>query len=339
MTAQDVYNKLAKQSPTGFCINELILFSYPVRRVRLDVLANKQPDGSLTKVYSVILQAVQFGMNEQKDLFNFLGLSQNEEFIERELYALREKGYLDLVSNKWRVTETGETFIKDNSIFRVEEEESFDLLIDAISEEIISAKDNLTKREKQEKHLKPLLKLPVKSPQLLEGKFQEIADIYKNDNDEKAYLINFSADAIKRDYEEWCDYWLIEYIPDRNSDKEPVLELREASDKLEINKSLTQKFNAEYKQYIYQLSDIEREDIEELEDVILQNEAITVYNDFQNLTIWETKRAFEEALKTVKTKFLIESPWIKYATQQYIPLFEQILKDNKQLVKIGRAHV
>jgi hypothetical protein len=332
MTEQEVYRKLEKQSPTGYRINELILFSYPVRRIRLDILANKQPDSSLTKVYSVILQAVQFGMHSQSDLFSFLGFSPNDEFMERELYALREKGYLDLVTNKWRVTEAGEAFIKDNSVFRVEEEEIFDFLIDAISEEVLSAKDNSTLREKQNKNLKHDLNLPQKSPELLKDKFQDIADIYSNDNDEKAYLINFSADAIKKDYNEWCNYWLIEYIPERNADGEPKLELRCTDDSLKVNKSLTAKFNAEYRHYIYQLSNIEREAIDEIEDIIASESIDTHNSDFENLTIWQTKEAFKNALANVKDKILIESPWIKYATQEYIPDFEKILSTGKKLI-------
>lgn len=41
---------------------------------------------------------------------------------------------------------------------------------------------------------------------------------------------------------------------------------------------------------------------------------------------------FEEAVENVKEKILIESPWIKRATQEYIPLFEKLLKDKKQLI-------
>ncbi len=332
MTEQEVYQKLEKQSPTGYRINELILFSYPVRRIRLDILANKQPDSSLTKVYSVILQAVQFGMHNQTDLFVFLGFSPNDEFMERELYALREKGYLDLVTNKWRVTEAGEAFIKNNTVFRIEEEESFDFLIDAISGEVLSAKNNQTERKNQDKKINGSLRLTKKSPELLKDKFQDIADIYKEDNDEKAYLINFSADNIKRDYEEWCNYWLIEYIPERSSDGEPKLEIRFVQDGLKINKNLTTKFNAEYRHYIYQLSSIERAAIEEIEDIV-QSQSQDLENlDFKNLTIWETKEEFKKALQSVKEKILIESPWIKYATQEYLPYFEKILKGGKQLI-------
>ena len=142
MTEQEIYQKLAKQSHTGYKLNELIAFSYPVRRLKLDVLVNKQPDGSLVKVYSLIIKAIQTGFNSQKTLFDFLGLGATDEFILRELFSLREKGYLDVVSDKWYVTAEGITFLNDNAIMRSEENEEYDFLIDAISGEVLSYKEN-----------------------------------------------------------------------------------------------------------------------------------------------------------------------------------------------------
>lgn len=252
MTEQEIYQKLAKQSPTGYTLNELISFSYPVRRLRLDILVNKQPDGSLVKVYSAILKAIQHGFDSQKSLFDFLGLSKTDEFILRELFSLREKGYLDVVSEKWFVTPEGITFLNDNNILRVEEQEEYDFLIDSISGEVLSAKKLQTERNKLQKHIESQLKSTTKHPDLLENKFQAIADTYKRDNENKSYLISYSSDEIKRDYNEWCNYYLIEYVPTEKSNQEPKFELRNFNS-LEINKELTEKFNTEYRQFIYLL--------------------------------------------------------------------------------------
>ena len=151
MTEQIIYNQLHEQRPSGYRINELILFSYPVRRLQLTVLVNKQPDDSLSKVYNVLLRGILLGLQEQKQLFDFLGISPNDDFMIRELYQLREMNYIDLVSDKWFVTPAGEEFIKDNAVFRVEEEEDFEFLIDAISSQIFSAKDHKTERNSTSK--------------------------------------------------------------------------------------------------------------------------------------------------------------------------------------------
>ena len=329
MTEEEAYKQLKDKAPTGYRLNELIQFSYPVRKIRLDVLVNKQPDGSLVKVYNVLLRAIQAGFSSQDKLFTFLGLGQTDEFVLRELFTLREKGLVDLVSEKWIVTKEGEKFIQDEKILRIEEKEEFEFLIDGISGEIMSARQNRTEK-KLLKSLDPEVKLSNRNPELIEGKFQQLADTYKQDNENKAYLISYASDDIKYDSIDWCNFWLIEYIPDRKSNQEPKLEVRNFETLKEI-KSLTSKFNSEYRHYIYSLSSSERTEFEEITIIHEEPKVQSQTDDLSTLTIWETKQKFIEALNNVKEKILIESPWIKRATQEYIPLFEKLLKDKKQL--------
>ncbi len=329
MTEEEAYKQLKDKAPTGYRLNELIQFSYPVRKIRLDVLVNKQPDGSLVKVYNVLLRAIQAGFSSQDKLFTFLGLGQTDEFVLRELFTLREKGLVDLVSEKWIVTEEGEKFIQDEKILRIEEKEEFEFLIDGISGEIMSARQNRTEK-KLLKSLDPEVKLSNRNPELIEGKFQQLADTYKLDNENKAYLISYTSDDIKYDSNDWCNFWLIEYIPDRKSNQEPKLEVRNFETLKEI-KSLTSKFNSEYRHYIYSLSSSERTEFEEITIIHEEPKVQSQTDDLSTLTIWETKQKFIEVLNNVKEKILIESPWIKRATQEYIPLFEKLLKDKKQL--------
>ena len=329
MTEEEAYKQLKDKAPTGYRLNELIQFSYPVRKIRLDVLVNKQPDGSLVKVYNVLLRAIQAGFSSQDKLFTFLGLGQTDEFVLRELFTLREKGLVDLVSEKWIVTEEGEKFIQDEKILRIEEKEEFEFLIDGISGEIMSARQNRTEK-KLLKSLDPEVKLSNRNPELIEVKFQQLADTYKQDNENKAYLISYASDDIKYDSNDWCNFWLIEYIPDRKSNQEPKLEVRNFETLKEI-KSLTSKFNSEYRHYIYSLSSSERTEFEEITIIHEEPNVQSQTDDLSTLTIWETKQKFIEALNNVKEKILIESPWIKRATQEYIPLFEKLLKDKKQL--------
>jgi hypothetical protein len=329
MTEEESYKQLKDKAPTGYRLNELIQFSYPVRKIRLDVLVNKKPDGSLVKVYNVLLRAIQAGFSSQDKLFTFLGLGQTDEFVLRELFTLREKGLVDLVSEKWIITEEGENFIQDEKILRIEEKEEFEFLIDGISGEIMSARQNRTEN-KLLKSLDPEVKLSNRNPELIEGKFQQLADTYKQDNENKAYLISYASDDIKYDSNDWCNFWFIEYIPDRNSNQEPKLEVRNFETLKEI-KSLTSKFNSEYRHYIYSLSSSDRTEFEEITIIQEESKVQSQTDDLSTLTIWETKQKFIEALNNVKEKILIESPWIKRATQEYIPLFEKLLKDKKQL--------
>ena len=40
MTEEEVYKQLKDKAPTGYRLNELIPFSYPVRKLKLEVLVN-----------------------------------------------------------------------------------------------------------------------------------------------------------------------------------------------------------------------------------------------------------------------------------------------------------
>ncbi|MCA0447332.1 MAG: hypothetical protein LCH54_13995 [Bacteroidetes bacterium] len=257
MTDQEAFNYYAKKSPTGYRLGKLIPFSYPVRRIRLALLVNKQPDGSLVKVYTVLMRSIQAGFQSTEDLFEFLGLSRTDEFILRELYSLREKEYINIVSGKWVLTERGELFLKENSIFRVEEEEDADFLIDGISGELLSAKENGTEREPLKNKLPSELNFPEKSPDLLENKFEALSEIYKKENESKSFLISFLPDEIKRDFKEWFNLYLLEYISDQHPNQETKLEVRYISNKKE-NRILTTKFNGEYRSFVDKLSEFDK---------------------------------------------------------------------------------
>ena len=330
-----VYEKLSGKTPTGYRINELIPFSYPLRKLKLEVLVNKEPDGSLLKVYNVMLRTIQSGFNTRDLLFDFLGLGAKDEFMERELFQLREKGFLDLIGENWMVTESGNQFLRDNTILRIEETEIFEFLIDGMSGEVLSCSGIEVSNKKLPKFFEPEIRAGNRSPELLKDKFQELADVYKSDNQGKAYLLNYSPENINYDREVYQNLWMIEYIPEHGKEDDPYLEVHKNN--LKIDKKLTGKFNGEYKYFLGQLTDSERIDFEEIgkaSGLQPSTNNLTIApasSDAQILTIWETKQQFIEALSTVRKRILIESPWIKRATLEYLPAFEKILTEGKQL--------
>lgn len=337
MSEKEIFDELSGKAPTGYKLNELIPFSYPVRRIKLDVLVNKQPDGSLVKVYTVILRAIQAGFQTQSELFEFLGLADTDEFITRELFVLREKGYINISSDKWVVLKPGEDFLNDNSVLRIEEEEEFEFLIDGISGALVSSQEFKIIKSPFEKFLKTEYSHGNRSVDLLEGKYQELADIYKSHHGGKAYLIEYSGNDIKYDSFKdgesgyWSNFWLLEYIPERNTNGEAWLEVRSYDDRLQLHKPLTEKFNSTYRERVYALNS-ERREI----DLVLGYADVSAEekptSDFTILSIWETKQKLIEALQTVQEQILIESPWIKKATREYLPHFEKLLRENKQLI-------
>jgi len=332
MQNPDIYKELTKHCPNGFRINEIIKFAYPFRRIRVKVTANKSPEKSLQHIYSSILRTIDAGFDTEKEICRFLGLSP-EDFILRELYFLREKGLSDLISDKWKVTEQGQEFIKNNDILKVIEEDDFEFLIDAKTEKVLEYEEKLFSNVTEDKKLKPTIKYNHKDESILNNKDEQLRDLYKKLNQNHAYLIDIVRNKIQFDALEYSDFLLIEYIPyeNRKNELEPFIEIRKTDNDYHIEKWLTNNLKLKYPDIIYQLTSSERDkavdiEFEQVTEIQTTNETTTT------LTIWETQQQFEKALHETKEKILIESPWIKKATEQYIPAFEKLLKDKKTLI-------
>lgn len=333
MDIKEIHKKLVKQCPSDYKINEIILFAYPFRRVRINATVNKSPEKSIQQVYSVLLRSIQIGYNTEEQIIDILGLHK-EDFILRELYFLRERGFVDFASGVWLVTEQGEEFIRDNSVLKVLEEEEYEFLIDAITNDALQKEFRLFYDKKNENKLQPEFDFGIKSPELLNNKSDQISDIYKKENNGKAYLVDFDKSSILFDKKEYQDFYLIEYIPNANkaSDLEPRIEIRNTDKDYSLDRRLTKILSNRYPAILYDFTSSERASI-----AIIENENVTLANEFkvsdkpeietQTLSIWETQAKFEESLKTVKKRILIESPWIKQATLRYVGLMEQALKN------------
>lgn len=335
MEIQEIHQKLEKQCASDYKINEIILFAYPFRRIRINATVNKSPEKSIQQIYSVLLRTILEGYTKEDVLIKFLGLHK-EDFILRELYFLRERGFADLTSGNWIVTDQGKDFIKDNSILKILEEEEFEFLFDTVSNEIVSKEFRLNSQKEIENKLTSEFNFEHKSPEILNDKNEQLSDIYKRQNNGKAYLVDYDKNKILFDKKEFNDYYLIEYIPRKGKENElePFIEVRNFDKEITLEKRLTKILAKKYPSILYQfsnseriaLAEIEEDDFEVLEE--FQNKEIppTHIKSTETLSVWETQAKFEEALKTVKNKILIESPWIKKATLNYIQSIENALR-------------
>ncbi|TVZ46910.1 hypothetical protein [Olleya sp. Hel_I_94] len=341
MDLQEIHKKLDKQCPSNYKINEIIQFAYPYRRVRVNATVNKSPEKSIQQVYSVFLRTIKAGYNKEEQIIKFLGLNK-EDFILRELYFLRERGFLDFVSGIWLVTEQGEEFVKDNSILKILEEEEFEFLIDAISNQAIEKNFRLFSDKNIENRLNPEIDYSIKNPELLKNKNEQLSDIYKRENNGKAYLVDYDKSNIKFDKKENHDYYLIEYIPikEKESELEPYIEVRNTDKDVSKEKRLSKSLSEKYPNVIYQFTTsdrtsfarIQEENNSELIEEFKVTENEKMITETQTLSVWETQEQFSEALKTVNSKILIESPWIKRATLKYINSIENALQRNVNVV-------
>jgi len=338
MDIKEIHKKLDKQCPSDYKINEIISFAYPFRRIKVKATVNKSPEKSIQQVYSVFLRAINIGYNTEEKIIDFLGLHK-EDFILRELYFLRERGFVDLVSGIWLVTEQGNEFIKDNSILKILEEEDFEFLIDTISNEAVEYQ-RVYSDKTQENKLEPEYNFEHKSEKLLDGKNEQLSDIYKRMYQGKAYLVDYDKSNIKYDEKVFQNYYLTEYIPraEKENELEPFIEIRNIDNDFSKEKRITKILSKQYPNILYNFSISDRNTIAKIQEentyliqdfIIEETKPIT---ETQTLSIWETQAKFEETIKTVKSKLLIESPWIKRATLKYINDFEKALKRNVIIV-------
>lgn len=336
---QKIHQKLEEQCPTDFQINEIIRFAYPYRELKIKATVNKSPEQSMQQIYTTFLKTIKVGYSKEKDLLQFLGLNTND-FLIKELYFLREKGFVDLISDIWTITEQGENYIKDNSILQILEEEEFWFLVDGLTDKVLSFK-KLFHQKSTQKKFEFEINYANRSPEILKNKNEELADLYKSDKAKQAYLIDYDKENILFDKEKWQDYYLIEYKPikEKQDTTEAFIEVRNTDNDFSLHKDLSKALLERYEDIINNFSDSERTSfatIKEEKDLVKAFENNNKINastkkDIEDLPIWKTQAKFEEALKTVKKRLWIESPWIKRATLQYISLMERALKRDVEI--------
>ena len=196
MDIKEIYKKLEDQCPSNYRINEIIPIAYPYRKVVINAIVNKSPEESIQQVYAIFIKAIKSGINTESELTHFLGLDK-DDFILRELYFLRERGYLDFISNKWMITESGEEFSKDNSILKILSEEEFEFYLDAYTDEVLQNDFSFYNDYNVQNKIQPRIKFKNKSPELLKGKSEQLGDIYKKDKSGKAFLVDYDENEIK----------------------------------------------------------------------------------------------------------------------------------------------
>lgn len=338
MKEEIIFKKLANQAPVGNTINEIIPIAYPFMEVRIQALVNRSPEDNLLNIYHIILSAIKNGLKTTNDLFAFLGLSANDEFMLQELYGLQNKGYIGFFNASWCLSNEGEKFLNNHSIMREEVNEDFTFLIDGVSGECVDCESvSIEKCRESYQTIDKQIKFSERDAALLKNKFTEIAAVYKNSH-KNAYLIDYD-NQIQYAETKYAHLWLVEY---KTKDNVSSIEIREDNEKLTLQRRLTKLFNGQLRTYLYDLSTSDRKHFGELKSSYQQDWMTTDTDgnvhinskeiEIQSLSIWETKQKFIDALQSAKSKILIESPWIKRATREYIPYFEHFLGKGGQLV-------
>lgn len=177
---------------------------------------------------------------------------------------------------------------------------------------------------------------------MLINKNEQLSDIYKSQSNGKAYLVDYDKSNIKFDKKENHDYYLIEYIPikEKENELEPYIEVRNTDKDISKQKRLSKSLSEKYPSILYQFTTsdrtsfakIQEDNNSELLEEFKTTEIEKKITETQTLSVWETQEQFAEALKTVKSKILIESPWVKRATLKYINSIEKALQRSVDVI-------
>lgn len=330
----------------GYRLQELVRFGYPMRLLDIELTVNTAPDRSLVSFYQVLLEAIALGYDTKERLFGILGFTSRDAFVLNELIRLRDEGYLDQVSGSWKLTNAGRGFLGNTSVMRVLEEGRLRCVLDGFDGSLSAAGEEfLEGKRAPELCVKPGIDLPRKSPLLLKGRLRDLDRLFQAGRQDGAKVEDVGEEAIDEDREIWIERWFLEYAPVEGY-APPIVEVRRASDG-KLDDRATRNAQEHHAHFLNQISLSERGPLSRLDMRIaegLVNASKEVQNvevirankadprneqPVQRLGIWETKEAFAEALNTVKQRILIESPWIKRATRQYLNPFKKILTDGK----------
>jgi hypothetical protein len=332
----------------GYRLQELVRFGYPMRLLDIDLTINTTPDLSLVSFYQVLLGAIDIGYTTTERLFGILGFTSRDAFVLNELIRLRDEGYLDQVSGKWKLTAAGRGFLENSSVMRVLEKARFRCYTDGLDGALVLAGEEFREGKRTpELCVKAEVELPRKSPLLLKGKLQQVDRLFRVGREDGAKVEDIGEGAIDEDREVWLDRWFLEYAPEEG-DAPPIVEVRKASDG-ELDEGATKNAQEHHASFLNQLSISERGTLSLMESKMaeqLASASTSVHNEHiirlnqadprrehpvHRLDIWETKEAFVDALRNVQHRILIESPWIKRATRQYVPHFRSILAKGRTI--------
>lgn len=333
LNTNQVASYLCGRVQRRYKINELVQFSYPIQRLSLAVLATSKTDGDSEALYYAILSAVKFGSTSISSIIRFLGLSPEDSFIPPIIGSLFSMGLLSSVNGVIGLTTSGREFLDGSYKLYEEIEADFRIDLDLFQNRLCAAYDDL-------------------SADSLEKVFPSRNAITRQD-ELKAYCMK-SFKLVSSEYARssgntlldiqqvslmgkpmFRNLWFAEYV-NTKSEELPYIEVYyEQNGDIIRDDALSKLFQSNYSFVIQQLGEEERNEPMEILQTIAEpvTKAETVSSE-ENvlLTIWETKQEFIKALRNVKQKILIESPWIKKATMEYMPYFKSILEEGKDLV-------
>lgn len=341
MNFDTIHSKLAKQCPFRYRVNEIIPFAYPYRKLKVQATISIMPERATLKVYAVFLKAIKQGFNTEQAIREVLSLDK-DDFLLRELFVLKEQKLVDIVSGQYFVTDQGGRFLEDNSMLKVTAIKDIEVMLDELHKEVVKGfsygKPSMLFRENK---LTVDAVLKRKDPALLDGQFDSISEIVKQQSKGDEILVDLDNSMISHDESLSRECYLIEYLPLDLNEGAAFIEVRYNDNSYSKDKRLTELLSHDYPDVLYRFTSSERKDLASLyqieprsisdfeEEKATQSETS---NDFQHLSVWEVQAKFIETIKEAKSRILIESPWVGRAVIKHLESIESALNRKVQVI-------
>jgi hypothetical protein len=318
-----------------YSLNDVIEIGYPIIETTIDIISSGRPSDVLQEVHILLLELIDSGVDTKTALGTFLGVSEND-FILDELFTLLENGILAISEDdKYRVTTKGEVFIQEKKFIPVTTQEDFKFYIDGFTKEILAELPSETTNT------------PNRLTSSIKADFDLIQEQWLNINrcftkvnsgdKEIIDLANYKRSITSR-RELFIKYYVLIYYPKDKSGKKIQLKVYNSDSK--ILKKHTESISALYSEnkYLFDFSN-ELEGVEEYKKLFLDT-AQEIKDDklsgkYQDISTFEHKELIKEALLTGQTAVYIESPWIRKATNEYIPAMDFFLKKKNTVLFIS----
>lgn len=249
MKNEEISRVLVESAREGYSFNQSVTFGYPFKKMSKIAQVQCNPDDNLSRIYHIILQLVKIGYSRSTSLLAFLGSSENDDFLQKEIHLLVWQGLLESSDGELSVTEMGELYLKGNYSIMVENTMRYDYLLDTVSGEIFSC--NNLQAETQKEPLKSIKPSPeiFNNKKISSLKANEIKETFHHDFKNQVLLLDFIGDLPHHE-NIWAKYVLAEYTcNDDDCNIPPYYTVRSAAD-MSLNKKLTAKFNTSFSKYI-----------------------------------------------------------------------------------------
>lgn len=246
MNTTEIKNLLQEKAPFGYSFNQFTLFDYPYKQITKTARVKRVPDKDLNNLYRNILRAVQLGCTSKQNLADFLGFSEQDNFVNNELSFLVKQGFLEEFRKNYSLTEMGEAYIQNEFTIWVEDTLDYDFLLDTLTGNLQSfSKIKEVGKNHTGKSLSPDNEIFNHSKKYL--KPEQIRDIFHNDYRGIALLIDFKNELFSSKLV-WRPLILAEYTS--NNYEDPPYYVVRSADGVYQDFELTDEFNTRLMRHI-----------------------------------------------------------------------------------------